>query len=152
MKFILWWKLSSDESWNCQRREKEWWLVTFRLWRCFFTIFRSERAVSTFSPPYIMLKGTNERINFVCDTFPLWCNSIGGLRLPANAETLLVRPRTPAIQITDYFAWLSYMLIMLHDRSPDSPCGGYYDFSPAHHERSAGIAYSIKHAIHYISG
>ena len=41
MKVILWWKLASNESYlvmkvkNCQRSEKEWWLVTFRLWRCF---------------------------------------------------------------------------------------------------------------------
>ena len=37
MKVILWWKLFSDESlrsWNCQGSDKEWWLVTFRLWRC----------------------------------------------------------------------------------------------------------------------
>ena len=35
MKVTQWWKLSSDESLNCPRSEKEWWLVTFRLWRCF---------------------------------------------------------------------------------------------------------------------
>ena len=36
MKISWRWNLSSDESYNCQRSEKEWWLVTFRLWRCFF--------------------------------------------------------------------------------------------------------------------
>ena len=34
MKISQWWKLSSDESKNSQRSEKEWCLVTFRLWRC----------------------------------------------------------------------------------------------------------------------
>ena len=35
MIVILLWKLSSDESYNSW---KKWWLVTFRLWRCFHSL------------------------------------------------------------------------------------------------------------------
>ena len=35
IKVTQWWELLCDERWNCQRSEKEWWLVTFRMWRCF---------------------------------------------------------------------------------------------------------------------
>ena len=37
-KVIELWKFSSDESLKGQRSKKEWWLVTFRLWRCFFLL------------------------------------------------------------------------------------------------------------------
>ena len=37
----------------------------------FWTLFRSERPVSTIFPPYIMSNRTYERINFFCDAFPL---------------------------------------------------------------------------------
>ena len=44
-----------------------WWFHSVSLSRLilqFWTIFRSERAVSSFFPPYIMPKGSNERIIF----------------------------------------------------------------------------------------
>ena len=37
----------------------------------FWVVFRSERAVSTILPPYIMPNGTYERIKFFSDTLPL---------------------------------------------------------------------------------
>ena len=37
----------------------------------FWVVFRSERAVSTIFPPYIMPNGTYERIKFFSDTLPL---------------------------------------------------------------------------------
>ena len=45
-----------------------WWFHSVSLSRLilqFWTIFRSERAVSSFFPPYIMPKGSNERIIFL---------------------------------------------------------------------------------------
>ena len=48
MKVILRWKLSSDESLkNCQRSDKEWWLVTFRLWRCFMVCYHWKLSKTT---------------------------------------------------------------------------------------------------------
>ena len=37
----------------------------------FWVVFRSERAVSTVFPPYIMPNGTYERIKKIYDTLPL---------------------------------------------------------------------------------
>ena len=37
----------------------------------FWVVFRSERAVSTIFPPYIMPNGTYERIKKIYDTLPL---------------------------------------------------------------------------------
>ena len=65
MTYWRWWKLSTDGSYHVtevitwqklssdgQRSEKEWWLVTFRLWRRFFFIliwkFGSEKNHSCF--------------------------------------------------------------------------------------------------------
>ena len=50
-KAVKWWKLFSDESlrsWNCQRSVKEWWLVTFRLWRCFCSLCLSCLSIPQF--------------------------------------------------------------------------------------------------------
>ena len=41
------------------------------LFLLFWTVFRSERAVSTIFPRYIMTNGTNERKQIFCDTLPL---------------------------------------------------------------------------------
>ena len=54
MKVIWWRKLSSDESylmmkvlrsWNCKRSDKEWWLVTFHLWRCFESLMQIRNKI-----------------------------------------------------------------------------------------------------------
>ena len=42
----------------------------------FWVVFRSERAVSTIFPPYIMPNGTYERIKKFSDTLPLKCEQI----------------------------------------------------------------------------
>ena len=50
----------------------------------FWVVFRSERAVSTIFPPYIMPNGTYEIINFFSDTLPL--NSTAGLPLRGRLQ------------------------------------------------------------------
>ena len=54
IKVIKWWKLSCHKSfriWNSERSEKEWWLVTFRLWRCL--ILKSVQPKETYNTPLL---------------------------------------------------------------------------------------------------
>ena len=53
----------------------------------FWVVFRSERAVSTIFPPYIMPNGTYERKIFFYDTLPLIIHSFSDKVTTEEANT-----------------------------------------------------------------
>ena len=58
----------------------------------FWTLFRSERPVSTIFPPYIMSNGTYERIKIFCDTLPLSLSSCHLVSLPTGSRIRIKDP------------------------------------------------------------
>ena len=84
MKVILWWYLFSDESWNCQRSVKEWWLVTFRLWRCFLLLhWQSPGSLQPLSRRMIQSGSMGSTREFLLRTLcKLSSSTIGWSRMP----------------------------------------------------------------------
>ena len=92
--YNIWWENSRNGSFGPKNDIKR---PNLRFW----VVFRSERAVSTIFPPYIMPNGTYERMKKFSDTLPLsadQCKSVredsaeqrgGGLKPLSNGSVNL---------------------------------------------------------------